>query len=465
MGYEAVMTNAYTTFKRLNERAIEGIHRIIGFDGTIMTDSGGYQVLEFGSVETDPLTMAAFQEKIGSDIAIILDKPTGLEVTKKFAIETVRKTLDAAKETLPSLVRQDMIWTLPIQGGRYTDLVAKSARESSKLDFGCYALGSPVEVMEEYDFSLLVEMIKASKSNLPLQLPFHLFGAGHPLIIPLAVALGCDMFDSASYMLYARNDRYISPSGTIRLEQLEYLPCSCPICSGTNARELKTSKPDERVLKIATHNLYVLKELIEETKQSIWEGRLWEYARSKCSNHPLAFKAFKLAVSSDMSLIEIGTPDLKDRGIFIIDETDTARPEIRRHFAKIRNVNLSKKDHLIVVPEPKAKPFLTSDIFTELLKMVDAETTMIAYASPIFGITPSEISDVFPASQITSIINHNRERDFILNAKNWERIDLLAKKGDPYSDWLVEETKLVSRRTKSKLFVSKTYKSLKKKLA
>ena len=122
------MTNAYTTFRRLNERANEGIHRIIGFDGTVMTDSGGYQVLEFGSVEVDPLEIASFEEKIGSDIAIILDKPTGLEVTRKFAARTVSDTLHSARKTLDSRTRDDIIWTLPVQGGKYLDLVTKSAK-------------------------------------------------------------------------------------------------------------------------------------------------------------------------------------------------------------------------------------------------------------------------------------------------------------------------------------------------
>ncbi|MDG6923778.1 MAG: tRNA guanosine(15) transglycosylase TgtA, partial [Nitrososphaerota archaeon] len=255
MGFEAVMTNAYTTFRRLSERSHEGIHKLIGFDGTIMTDSGGYQVLEFGSVDTDPLTIASFEEKIGSDIAIILDRPTGLNVTRKYARDTVLETLESAKRTKASLTRKDMIWTLPIQGGKYIDLVSRSAKESSKLDYGMYALGSPVEVMEEYDFALLVEMILACKRRLPSHRPFHLFGAGHPLIIPLAVALGCDMFDSASYILYARNGRYISSGGTIRLEQLEFLPCICNVCSHVSARELKSLKFEERTLALARHNL------------------------------------------------------------------------------------------------------------------------------------------------------------------------------------------------------------------
>ncbi len=172
-----------------------------------------------------------------------------------------------------------------------------------------------------------------------------------------------------SYMLYARSDRYISPAGTIRLEQLEFLPCVCPVCSKLTARELKALKAEERVIAIARHNLYILKQVIEETKQAIWEGRLWEYARAKCSNHPQVFNAFKLAMSSESKLIETGTPDLKERGVFLTDKADSMRPEIKRHADKIRSLDFSKKNHLVVVPETKTKPFLTSDLFSELLKL------------------------------------------------------------------------------------------------
>lgn len=464
MGYEAVMTNAYTTYRRVGERAEEGIHKLIGFDGTIMTDSGGYQVLEFGSVDIDPLAMAAFEEKIGSDIAIILDKPTGLDVTKSFAQKTVIETLDSARKTKEHISRKDMIWTLPIQGGKYLDLVARSAKESVKLDYGCYALGSPVEVMEDYDFTLLVQMILASKRNLPEQRPFHLFGAGHPLIIPLAAALGCDMFDSASYMLYARNGRYISSGGTIRLEQLEFLPCSCPVCSRMKAQEMKKLEFEERTLAIAKHNLYVLKEVIEETKQAIWEGRLWEYARTKCSNHPLALKAFKIAISSGSEIIERGTPDLKERGIFISDEIDLQRPEITRFYRKLRNLDLKSRKHLVIVPEPKTKPFLVSDILGELLRITDPLKTLITFVSPIFGIVPAEISDIFPVSQITQILHEYPERDFVISCHNWERIDVMSRTGDPASQWLRKQLEYYSKNERRTAYYSKTYRSLKKKV-
>ena len=464
MGYEAVMTNAYTTLKRLKEKADQGIHKIIDFDGSIMTDSGGYQVLEFGSVEVDPWTMARFEEEIGSDIAIILDRPTGLNVTRSFAHRTVVDTLRAAKVTKESTSRQDIIWTLPVQGGKFIDLVRRSAKESAKFDFGCYALGSPVEVMEEYDFSLLVDMIRASKTSIPDSKPFHLFGAGHPLILPLAVALGCDMFDSASYMLFAQNDRYISSTGTVRIEHLEYLPCSCIVCSKTTARELRSMKGSDRVTNIATHNLWVLRQVIEETKQAIWEGRLWEFVRTKCSSHPLALNAFKLAMSTGASLIEQGTPDLKERGIFLNDAADISRPEIERHFQKIRRVNLTEREHIVIVPETRTKPFLTSEIFGELMKLVDPRKAVICYVSPVFGVVPSEISDIFPLSQNTSIAYAPPEKDFILNQKKWKRVDVLSNLNDPQAAWL--ENQLKQRSTALKTVVrSKTYKALKRKLS
>lgn len=470
MGFEAVMTNAYTTYRRLGDRAQEGIHKIIGFDGTVMTDSGGYQVLEFGSVEVDPLEIARFEEKIQSDIAIILDKPTGLDVSKSFASRTVFDTLEAARRTLEVLKDDTIIWTLPIQGGKYLDLVARSCKSSASLDFGCFALGSPVEVMEQYDFTLLAKMIQTCKSRLPVDRPFHLFGAGHPLIIPLAVALGCDMFDSASYILYAKNDRYISATGTIRLEQLQYLPCECKVCSSISAAELRSMSKEDRVSSIARHNLYVLKQTIEETKQAIWEGRLWEYVKNRCAAHPLAFEAFKTALTSAGQSIEVGTPSSKDSGLFAYDKLDFQRPEISRHLERISNLNLRKKKHLVIVPETRSKPFLTSDLCQEIERGTDVETTLISSTSPVFGLIPAEISDVYPVSQITQIVEETPEVDYILNRKKWDRIDVLLRVNDESSQWLTNQIERYRKNqkkvsSKTEIVISRTYKSFKRRLS
>ena len=448
MGYEAVMTNAYTTYRQLRERANEGIHKIIGFDGTVMTDSGGYQVLEFGSIDLQPEDMAKFEEKLGSDIAIILDKPTGLDVTRRFASATVRETLLAAEKTSKIVSRDDMIWTLPIQGGKYLDLVSKSAKSSAKLDYDCYALGSPVEVMQEYDFSLLVRMIVASKKHLPQNRPFHLFGAGHPLILPLTVALGCDMFDSASYMLYAKQDRYISSTRTIRLEQLEYLGCTCRICTSFTSRELKALPTNERTLALARHNLAMLRQVIEDTKQAIWEGRLWEYAQSACRNHPRAYEAFCVAAfasEKDPCIFEVGTPIFKDRGLFNFDKIDLLRPELRGYRQKLKSIDLSGRKILFILPETKTKPFLKSKIFEELARILSNhfEDVLVTFICPNLGLVPAELSDIFPHSQCTNAYYELPSKDPILNRKPWRNVvTLVTKQTAPAASWLKSELTL-----------------------
>ena len=94
MGFSLVITNAYITRNRFGDEAIKrGIHKIIDFDGAVMTDSGGYQVLEYGDVDVSPEVMAEYEIKIGTDIAIPLDKPTGYGLPKKKAKLFVEHTL------------------------------------------------------------------------------------------------------------------------------------------------------------------------------------------------------------------------------------------------------------------------------------------------------------------------------------------------------------------------------------
>ncbi|MEM4275673.1 MAG: tRNA-guanine transglycosylase, partial [Candidatus Nitrosocaldaceae archaeon] len=77
LGFDLVITNAYITMKYYGKEINESIHNIINFDKSIMTDSGGYQVLEYGDLDVDYDEVARFESRIKSDIAVPLDKPTG----------------------------------------------------------------------------------------------------------------------------------------------------------------------------------------------------------------------------------------------------------------------------------------------------------------------------------------------------------------------------------------------------
>ena len=105
-------------------------------------------------------------------------------------------------------------------------------------------LEAPLKLWKATATMSLADMILTAKKGLPLERPLHLFGAGHPSMFALAVALGCDLFDSAAYALYARENRYMTENGTWRLNDLDYFPCSCPRCSMETPRglEMKVAK-------------------------------------------------------------------------------------------------------------------------------------------------------------------------------------------------------------------------------
>src|SRR5208282_5515048 len=252
------------------------------------------------------------------------------EDSKQHAKWTVDETLRRAKEAQQTITRRDILWVGPVQGGVHTDLVAYSAREMAKLDFEIHALGSPTTVMQQYQYEKLVEMIMAAKLNLPADRPLHLFGAGHPMMFALAIALGCDIFDSASYAIFARNGRYLTAHGTAKIADLEYFPCNCPSCHGRKPAEIKRLLLLERERFLAAHNLHVCLSELQTVKQALVEGRLWELVESRAHNHPALQRAFRNMLKY-AEAIEHETPVRKFKGPFIISHDSLSRPEILRH--------------------------------------------------------------------------------------------------------------------------------------
>lgn len=407
MGFNLVITNAYIALRHYGDEARRrGIHDIINFDGAVMTDSGGYQVLEYGSVEVEPAAMAQFEKDIRSDIPIPLDKPTGYGLDHELAKEYVEITLRNARETLRVANDSDAIWAGPVQGAEHSDLVEHSARELDSMGFKLMALGSPVELMEAYEFATLARMIVAAKRVIPSK-PVHLFGAGHPLTIPLAVALGCDLFDSASYMLYAKDGRYMTPTRTAKIAELTYLPCQCPVCSTHSLQDLHGMEKEERTAEIAKHNLHVLKAEVDAVKQAIIDGRLWEYVMQKARAHPKLMEAARLF--ADLDLLEAGTPLFKEKAIYFYEPIDQYRPEAKR-YRRMASEFRSPRKKLVLCPEGELHPFYSTRSFREIVKKYpDAQ---VCSYNPFLGIIPAEISDVFPASHNIAVRSHHNLDDY-----------------------------------------------------
>ncbi|MDP3484280.1 MAG: tRNA guanosine(15) transglycosylase TgtA, partial [Methanobacteriaceae archaeon] len=277
LGAEIVITNAYIIYKNeeLKEKASkEGVHSLIKFDGPVMTDSGSFQLSEYGDVDINNQEVIEFQELIGSDIGTSLDIPTPPYVSRVRAERELETTLERAKESLK--YRKDILLNSVVQGSTFPDLRSKCADELGKMDFELHPIGAVVPLMEKYQYKDLVDVVIASVSHLPDSRPRHLMGAGHPMIFALAVAMGCDLFDSAAYILYAEDDRFLTVSGTYKLENLVEMPCSCPVCIEYTPDELRKMEKSERKVLIAQHNLHVSFAEIRMIKQAIAEGNLME---------------------------------------------------------------------------------------------------------------------------------------------------------------------------------------------
>jgi 7-cyano-7-deazaguanine tRNA-ribosyltransferase len=416
-GFEALITNAYILKKHFQNQPAEiGLHKFLDFGGVIMTDSGAYQILVYGDIETTPQEIVEYQERIDTDIATILDWPTGWKVSRKHAEQTVNETLKRASELFRFKTREDILWVGPIQGGRYLDLVAKSAVEMGKLPFHVYALGSPTEVMERYRFDVLVDMIATAKMNLPIDKPLHLFGAGHPLMFSLAVALGCDLFDSAAYAIYARANRYMTEVGTSRLSELEYFPCPCQKCSSETPKEVSEMSQKEKQAFLAEHNLYACLSELKRIKQAIKEGRLWEHLELRAHGHPALLQALKKLKKYEDFLEKHG-PAVKRSGLFFFNSVGLIRPEVVRYRKRLteRYTRPEEAKILLLVPQTRIRPFHRSQKFKEAAKLLPnlsdwdlSEIHVCFYAAP-FGVIPMELDEVYPLSQHETVLPPDKE--------------------------------------------------------
>jgi 7-cyano-7-deazaguanine tRNA-ribosyltransferase len=400
---QALITNAYMLWKHWKaEVRSQGVHRFLTFNRPIMTDSGGYQILVYGDVDVDPVEIVRFQEDLDTDIGVILDVPTGWEASRSSAERSVEITLSRARQAVNAFTRDDILWVGPVQGGKHLDLVARSAKEVGALPFQIHALGSPTQVMERYLFDVLVDMVITAKQNLPQHRPLHLFGAGHPFMFSLAVALGCDLFDSAAYALAARAGKYLTAYGTVTLRSLDYFPCSCRTCTRYTPRDLQSLPVDEVTRLLASHNLEACYRELRRVKQALHEHRLWELLEIRARGHPSLLSAFR-RFEKYKAYVEKHASTTRRRGIFYFGYEGLSRPEIVRHHRLLDTYQSEGRIH-VLLPQPGAKPFSRSREFRRVRRRlrtngVNPEHVRFCFYGAPFGVTPLELDAVHPLSQ------------------------------------------------------------------
>jgi 7-cyano-7-deazaguanine tRNA-ribosyltransferase len=278
-GCEMVITNSYI-FR--NSGISRDVHEVLGFDGPVMTDSGTFQSHVYGSIDASNEEMLSFQERIGSDIATIVDEFVEPEDDYKKARAKTLRTISAARigyETHKGLL------ALPVQGGKYNSLRRLCAR--SYYDYpSVFPIGGVVPLMESQRYHELIDVILTCKRYLNPSMPVHLFGCGHPMLFAVASLFGCDLFDSAAYSKFAAEDKMMFENGTYPLEFIEEDICDCPACSHYGLDGIKALGSRERSTVIAEHNLYASFQEIMRVRNAIENGRIWELAELRARGHP-----------------------------------------------------------------------------------------------------------------------------------------------------------------------------------
>ncbi|MFQ5986855.1 MAG: tRNA guanosine(15) transglycosylase TgtA, partial [Thermoplasmata archaeon] len=385
-----LMTNAYILHRGEDrDRALkEGVHRLLGFPGPVMTDSGAFQQHVYGKVDVTNAEIVKFQAAIGADLGVVLDVFSEPNDARPQAEAAVDETLKRSEEAAG--FRGEMALTGTVQGGLYSDLRTRSAEGLSRLPLQIHAIGGVVPLMEAYRFADLAEVILASRMGLRPDRPIHLFGAGHPMVFGLAVLLGCDLFDSAAYAKYAYDGRMMTADGTRRVRDLKHVACRCPACRDATPEALR-----EDPARVAQHNLHVSFEEVERVKQAIDEGTLWEHVERRSRAHPRLLEALRV-LERHVEYLE-RFEKLSDGSPFYTGPETIWRPVFHRFRKRVleRYRPPGAKAALILPDGPRPYSRGYRRVLRQLFEGAEAHAIVKSPLGPV----PIELDGVYPVAQ------------------------------------------------------------------
>jgi 7-cyano-7-deazaguanine tRNA-ribosyltransferase len=421
IGAQCVFTNAYIIYQNPQMRdAIlrKGLQSHLNFDGIIATDSGAFQKYMYkkSNLDIQAEDIEKFQENIGTDFAVILDEPVQPDDDYEIAKKKVDITINRAKDNINRRIKDTCFWFGPIHGAKFDDLLKKSTLEMSKLDFSIYAIGGLVKSLLNYRFDLVIRVLLNVKKNIVWNKPIHMFGLGLPQFFSLVVACGCDLMDSAAYVLFAKENRYFTLStGTRKLEELEEFPCHCPICCKYKPKEVLSLEKPFRTELLAKHNLYISFSELRTIRQAIKEGNLWELVEQRIRNHPNLVTASK-SIKSYLPLFESHEKLYKTHGRLYSSPESVQRPLLFRYESKLKNNYRVPQDakFLVILPELDVKGEQSPSI-KKWLEELDTNSIIprkllhITFFSYFYGIIPLELSSSFPMGQHEVIIPINKD--------------------------------------------------------
>ena len=309
IGAQIILSNAYHLYLRPGVeivRKLGGLHKFMGWDAPILTDSGGFQAFSMGplrKVSDDgirfrshidgsqhfftPELATANQEGLGADIAMCFDQCIAYGASEKQVRQAMERTHRWAKacfdahQASPNGAAAGQTLFGIVQGGVFTELREESTQVISAIPFDGYAVGG-LAVGENKE--QMYRFTGHVAERLPQEKPRYLMGVGSPEDLVEGVARGIDMFDCALPTRVARNGGLFTPEGRVDIAKARYAEqegpldetCDCYTCQNYSAAYLRHLFRAKELLGLrlaSIHNLRFLLALMERIRASILENR------------------------------------------------------------------------------------------------------------------------------------------------------------------------------------------------
>jgi queuine tRNA-ribosyltransferase len=325
IGFKMILANNYHLYLRPGVAVIKkmgGLHKFMGWNGAILTDSGGYQVFSLAPLRkvTDegvmfrshidgsqhfltPELAVEYQEALGSDVMMVLDECAAHDDSREKVETALRRTHEWAARCQQAQKSDNQSLYGIVQGGVYPDLRRQSVEYLTSLDFEGYAigglsLGEPKEVM----YSILEE----TAAQLPVDKPRYLMGVGSPEDIIEGVARGIDIFDCVLPTRVARNGALFTWNGRINIRNAGYgqqegpvmLGCNCYTCTHFSAAYLHHLFNASELLayRLATlHNLTFMHSLMIRIREAIANGTFSSFRKDFRQNYKTTDEEVRLS--------------------------------------------------------------------------------------------------------------------------------------------------------------------------
>lgn len=309
IGYRLILANAYHLYLRPGHDLIEslgGLHNFMDWGGSILTDSGGFQVFSLARLRKvtedgvvfqshidgsthlfTPELSVRVQESLGSDIIMCLDDVRGFPVEKAEARDAAERTYRWAQRCLQSKKRVDQALFGIVQGSMFSDLREMSAMSLTSLGLDGYAVGG-LSVGEPRE--TMTQVLEATVPLLPSEAPRYLMGVGKPEDVVEGVLRGVDLFDCVLPTRNARNGMLFTSGGPLNIKNSCHRhdpnpvdqACGCRLCTRYSRAYLRHLFLEKEIygLRLATiHNLDYYFRMMQDIRTAIEENRLNSFAR------------------------------------------------------------------------------------------------------------------------------------------------------------------------------------------